>query len=1421
MENTRDELSKLRKIIYKSKVNRFTIASSLSTNNFNIYKSKTAINNNLKHNIISKENENKDDIYIDGNLIKAKKKFVKNYTGYINKYDGKETVLKDNSSCNIVKYLNDDKKSNIYFNPRNHLNTVNIAEKNLNQKNENQKKCKSNNHKKSMKNFNQLNKNIKYTKEIRSDNFDSTQFNNTNKKIELKQLQPTKKNTENRNSENLATYNKLNIHNFENKIILNTENQGNIYKDSLNNNKNNTVVNSKKYYYYSPLKIKNENNQVDKNVRNNKLEYNNSDNDNAFYNPFNNIYKTVNNLYDSNISKCSKWSPKEKSLNTNDYNSEKNSNLNFRNYFNKTKLTKNKIKIEVIKNFLKNSENFLEDTVSSHSNKNSMKNRVTKENSTPINFNKSTDLANRCLNKKEILNNLNHQKTLTESEKLSKKTLQLKILDKQKFNKFTINNKNNESEKALTAKSTKKSKKIYSKPLKHKLSLLYFSSNIIKADNSIININERYTQKYPNDSSRNSIIIQNINNIKDLINNDNFKYSKRNITPKIYSRINSKTKKKIIKSYSEKEINNKVVNIKQCFCNKLCNYYIRKYNNIICYISKVNKKNVKIYGEKQNHVYFLPRSKLCYFSKTFDINKNYKSFKINTKEKLKTKIENNNNSNKKKQEKIKISDPQESKEEIETNFEHKSDYLSTIINNNNTFSLLTNNDSSIKNEIQDKKNFKNIVKNIQNDDESIPFNDDAYLFSLFKDDFLLETNNDKVVTEGKLVSTRNIKIHDMENLERGLIILKKIIKNETSKICFSFLKRYKNITDIKKIVENKKYNVIMRRNFDEFTLNNKGNYCRFTKEFVNKNSNLYLPVKNSNQENKNTKFITPTKKNKDNRKIFFSPHFKIIKTDNLENTQENYINPLDLNTDAKNNKKIDSICIKAKNNPDNDNIKKKTNTNKLYNTNDQNICPHNKIIGKKKKFSYGEIIFYNQKNRNYCYYYNILPKNIIEHCNNLTKIKEIKICDEKSKKKEVLFLLNIITENNFSLILKKIVKLTIFDINIQNIFLKLIINRINKEKLYIKLYAKCCSYLNKKIRNNTNLQKKKFNFDNNNSFINKIKIELFGKFDLIIKYSKDKKDFVNFIDFVITLIELNVLSYDLFFNFLDRLYEDYSKNNNYILLESIINIINNINKYNIKDQNQIKNIIHFFKDKIQPILKNTKNFSSYLKYNCINAIEKYNNDNLLLNIPDNKHENNHQYLLNNKQINEALYNIYRNHEKEKNIKKLLIYDIQNYIKSKKVKAVNYNWFIIDEIIFDLHVEINTIIFYYIYACQSIGVSDKDIKYSNEYFDEILNYFLKYSLDNQYINKIMHTKIIDVFSEICNGIIKINTINIKISYVFYSLLKFGIIKIDDFCYFSNKNEETKKNFRNIINGVIALCKSNKDYFLDSLQNFDFH
>ena len=1413
MENSRKEQSKLRKTVYKSKVKRFSITSHHNTNNFNIYKSKNTINNNLKNATLSKDkNELKDKMDIAKYSTKTKKNFSKYYNNFIKILDGKEMISNEEPVHYAIKYLDNEKKTNIYLNPRNYMNTINIADKNLNQK-----KCKSNN-KQIFSRFNYINKKISNNNVNRSDKYKSIQVydNNTekNKKIKYKRLEYKQRKNENQNLKNANSYNTINIINIDNMANLNTEKQENINKrtfckfnnsilnNSLSNNQFKTIINYKKYHFNSHNKVKSENNQTSENIRKNKIKYIN--NDITFVNSFNSINKTLNNAYDENIYKYNNSAEKIKKLNSTENNFNQISNLNCKNYLKSVKLAKDQINKELGNSYIKSFTNYFEDPVNK-SNQNNIRNRDTTENAKRVNnIHGNINLTKGFFNiNVESLDSLNYQKTITKSERIDKKSLQLNRLDNQKL-------KNDILAKTFTSKTAKRLKKIYSKPLTHKLSLLYFSSNIIKADNSIININDRYSQKYPNESASNSIVIHNINNIKELFNNKRNKFSKRNITPKAVLKINSINKKKLLKYYSVKKINYKVRNTKHGFANKFYNYYIHKFYNIACYITKNNNSNLKNYGEIRDSIYFLPKIKLCYFSKNFVFKKNLKSNKIKNKDTPRIAIENDNNSNKRTGKKIKILDSQETKEELESNFEHKSDNISTIININNTYSLISNNDSLIKNETQDKINVKNKSKNIKSQEDLIPFSGDTYLFSLFKDDFLLESNSDKVVTEGKLISKKNIKIYDMEDLEKGLVILKNFLKKEISKLCFCYFKRYKNITDIKKIVENKKYNEIMRRNFVEFTLSNIGNYCRFTKDFVNKNSNIYLPIKNEN--NNKAKFITPTKKIPDNKKIFFSPHFKIIKNRIFVNSKDNYMNKVNFCTDIENNKEINNISIKVNYNynvySENDNKKKAVNS-KSDIINNGNIYFHKKINEEKNNFSYEEIILYNQKNSNYCHCCNFLPKNIIKHCNDLQNCIVIKTSDEKSIEREILFLLNIITVDNFSLIIKEIIKVITLDINFQNIFLKLIINRITKEKIYIKVYAKCCNYLYK----NKILEKKRFEFDNGNNFKSKIKSELLKKYNLTIEYLKDKNDIINFINFIIALVELNVLLFDSFFFYLNKLYKDYFKyNNKILLLESIISIINNISNYNINDNNKIKNIKDFFKDKIKPILKNTENFPSYLRYKCINTIEKYKNDYIFNHVLENNNENNYQDFLNNKQINEILYNIYINNDKEKYIIKLLIYDIQNYIKSREKSKDNYNWFIIDEIIFNLHVELNTIIFYYVCASQSIGASDTDIKYSNEYFNEILNYFLKYRLDNKYINKVIHGKIIDVFTEICSN--NIDTINLKISYVFYSLLKMKIVKIDDFYYLSNKNEEIKKNLRNIINGVILLNKRNENHFLDS-------
>ena len=283
-------------------------------------------------------------------------------------------------------------------------------------------------------------------------------------------------------------------------------------------------------------------------------------------------------------------------------------------------------------------------------------------------------------------------------------------------------------------------------------------------------------------------------------------------------------------------------------------------------------------------------------------------------------------------------------------------------------------------------------------------------------------------------------------------------------------------------------------------------------------------------------------------------------------------------------------------------------------------------------------------------YNKVINKNKNSSKSSNTKIKTKKI------KNDFIEMLNIITFDNYDIILNKISNIilnnnivTIIDISQllinQNEFIDIIINKAMKEKIYIKIYSKLCKdlFINlmnvidnynddmdifDKLTNDKSLKVnlknkifeklKEFDFSNNESMfiqdnINNIENKSF--------YSELKYNYIGLINFVAELSEIKILSQKTVFEILDLLYKRYMKGNNNInillyndlylegievLLNKIKKIIyekNNpehINRYNKFIKNYLNNI---FKDRIK---KN--NLKKYLYYKLLNLIENHKNE---------------------------------------------------------------------------------------------------------------------------------------------------------------------------------------------------------------------
>ena len=379
--------------------------------------------------------------------------------------------------------------------------------------------------------------------------------------------------------------------------------------------------------------------------------------------------------------------------------------------------------------------------------------------------------------------------------------------------------------------------------------------------------------------------------------------------------------------------------------------------------------------------------------------------------------------------------------------------------------------------------------------------------------------------------------------------------------------------------------------------------------------------------------------------------------------------------------------------------------------------------------------------------------------------------------------LNILTNDNYDDIKKIIFNKIQDNVDNQEKFLDVLFMKAVNEKHYVRLYAKLCKDLDRE------LPQKKEKIDNKttpnknappsslmrNKLVDKcreiFKIDDNEKLNEYIK-SKDKdeqnqkiKKFVlGNVNFIGELINVQLLSKKVVFNCIKNLFQRYEKNEendtkNYNL-EAIIILTdkfgtlvkNSIIKEDISLEYNSK--INEIIEKLDNIQKNTT-LPGYIKYKIINLIEKKKagweetlfEKNMIAKSKAqvlNEYEN--QKNLNSK-INNEKGKIINQEEINNKIEK----DLKNWKEfiedGEDIK--NYDW----EIISDLYGNGNgqcslaEILEGFIENCIDFASNEKNVKYANQYLNELISYYSGSISDNE-INKIVE-KVIELFSGIAN------------------------------------------------------------------------
>ena len=317
-------------------------------------------------------------------------------------------------------------------------------------------------------------------------------------------------------------------------------------------------------------------------------------------------------------------------------------------------------------------------------------------------------------------------------------------------------------------------------------------------------------------------------------------------------------------------------------------------------------------------------------------------------------------------------------------------------------------------------------------------------------------------------------------------------------------------------------------------------------------------------------------------------------------------------------------------------------------------------------------------------------------------------------KGDITFLLNIISVGNYSIVLKQLIQIILYNINKskekntilnkslksnediiynEHLFINLIFKQITKGIKYLSLYAKLCSDLNENILNDLSEQK---NIKNNKErnlkliitdeyikFLNNLKQEEISALNQKENYDTYlfKNKVVGFINFVFELINVEILKQQFGFYIIEQLDKIFNKDDykdifdysiKIIYLEGIIELCNKLGKlYNEKENQKLsQNLNNYIQKNLSILIDNKYDIPSNLKYKIMNLISKKEkqwkdtiydineNEEKIKNIPEIKFN-----LQNNIILNESLTQ--SNKKKEQNInelnKALIEEDIINYI----------------------------------------------------------------------------------------------------------------------------------------------------------------
>ena len=189
-------------------------------------------------------------------------------------------------------------------------------------------------------------------------------------------------------------------------------------------------------------------------------------------------------------------------------------------------------------------------------------------------------------------------------------------------------------------------------------------------------------------------------------------------------------------------------------------------------------------------------------------------------------------------------------------------------------------------------------------------------------------------------------------------------------------------------------------------------------------------------------------------------------------------------------------------------------------------------------------------------------------------------------------------------------------------------------------------------------------------------------------------------------------------------------------------------------------------------------------------------------------------------------------EEEDSIVKLIKKDLNEYIayinnrnsNNKSFSLINYfydeyNWEIIENLLFKKNIELSELIHYFIEICIDLINTKDKISYANEYIKNLINYSYQ-NIKKEEI-KIIKNKMIELFKNIDNIILENNNMFEILGNLLFSLIDRKLFHINDLNIFMNKEKQTIINISKIIkNAIISSGEDKLKYYkmFEKLETF---